>query len=142
MSETYKAGCACGAVAVEVSGDPLFVGYCHCNDCRDWIGAPVTGATIWPRDTLKITKGADGLLTYKRTEGTHRKSCAKCGGAVFVDIPDAGIVDVLPGAMKDFSFTPTAHTHYQQRMIDMKDGLPKFADMPAEFGGSGEQVAE
>ncbi len=138
----HKAQCACGAVELSVTGEPIFVGYCHCNDCRDWIGAPVHGATLWPKDSVQIIKGADHLITYKRTEESHRKSCATCGSAVFVDHPNIGLYDILAATMKDLTFTPTMHVHYSQRMIPMVDGLPKFSDMPAEFGGSGKQLEE
>ena len=35
MAETkLQGGCLCGAVRYEVSGDPAFVGHCHCEHCR------------------------------------------------------------------------------------------------------------
>lgn len=141
-NKSYNAHCACGAIELEVSGDPFFVGYCHCKDCRDWIGAPVHGASLWPTDNVKVIKGADNLITYKRTENSHRKSCASCGSAVFVEHPGIGMYDVLVATMKDYAFSPTMHVHYGQRMISMNDGLPKFADMPAEFGGTGNMLEE
>jgi hypothetical protein len=39
-------------------------------------------------------------------------------------------------------FEPGLHVHYAETTLPMKDGLPKFKDFPAEFGGSGETVAE
>jgi hypothetical protein len=34
------------------------------------------------------------------------------------------------------------HGNYAETVLPMKDGLPKFKDFPAEFGGSGEAMAE
>jgi hypothetical protein len=34
------------------------------------------------------------------------------------------------------------HINYAEPVLPMRDGLPKFKDVPAEFGGSGEQMAE
>ena len=44
MANTFKSGCACGAVQLEISGDPAVQVYCHCNSCRSWLGAPIHAA--------------------------------------------------------------------------------------------------
>jgi hypothetical protein len=36
MAVTHKGECFCGAVHVEVSGEPEAMGYCHCRSCRSW----------------------------------------------------------------------------------------------------------
>jgi hypothetical protein len=43
MSEAnaYKGNCFCGAVKFEVSGQPMAMGYCHCDSCRHWSAGPV-----------------------------------------------------------------------------------------------------
>lgn len=33
-STIHSGKCCCGAVQVEVTGDPLYAGYCHCYHCR------------------------------------------------------------------------------------------------------------
>ncbi|MBI1237797.1 MAG: GFA family protein [Alphaproteobacteria bacterium] len=142
MAETYKAACFCGGVEMEVTGTPAFQGYCHCTDCRGWLGAPVHAATLWAKDGVRVTKGADNLILYKKTEGSHRQSCKTCGGAIKVDHPTMGLVDVPAAVIAGYPFKPVMHIFYGEKMISMKDGLPKFAKMPKEFGGSGEMLAE
>jgi hypothetical protein len=44
--------------------------------------------------------------------------------------------------LKELKFTPVAHLNYVNTIMPMKDGLPKFKDFPADFGGSGEMVDE
>ncbi len=34
------------------------------------------------------------------------------------------------------------HVNYAETVLPMRDGLPKLKDFPAEFGGSGEAIAE
>src|SRR5262249_2979909 len=70
MANTHKAGCICGAVQLEVTGDPAVQVYCHCNSCRGWLGAPIHAASLWPAPNVKVTKGADKLGLYKRTENS------------------------------------------------------------------------
>ena len=142
MAEKLKAQCACGAVEAEIAGAPILQCYCHCTDCRDWLGAPVHAATAWGKDQVKFVKGGDNVVTYKRTDHSHRKSCKTCGGAVLVEHPGLGVVDVLGSNIKGFRFEPAFHIFYGERMIDMKDGLPKFVKMPVQMGGDGETMAE
>ncbi len=133
----FHVSCACGAVQAEVSGDPVMQVYCHCGDCRDWLGAPVHAATVWPKDQVRYTKGADNITTYARTENSLRRSCKSCGSAVLVDHPSAGVVDVLASRLQGFAFEPSIHVFYGERMIDMPDDLPKFVNLPKEAGGDG-----
>jgi hypothetical protein len=39
-------------------------------------------------------------------------------------------------------FAPQVHVNYGETVLPIRDGLPKLRDFPAEFGGSGEVVAE
>ena len=54
---TYTASCMCGTVSVEVEGDPVGMGICHCKVCRAWSASPVNGFALWPRDKMTIAKG-------------------------------------------------------------------------------------
>lgn len=91
---------------------------------------------------MKVVKGADKLGMYKRTENSHRQFCTSCGAAVLVGHPSLGMVDVPAGAIVGFAYQPTLHVHYGEKVMAMRDGLPKFKDFPKEFGGSGEQASE
>ena len=44
---THKGECFCGAVQVEVTGEPEAMGYCHCQSCRSWSGGPVNAFSLW-----------------------------------------------------------------------------------------------
>jgi len=41
-----------------------------------------------------------------------------------------------------WKFAPGVHINYAETVLPMRDGLPKLKDFPAEFGGSGEAIAE
>jgi hypothetical protein len=53
-----------------------------------------------------------------------------------------GLVDVYAATLPTLAFKPGLHVNYAETVLPMRDGLPKLKDFPAEFGGSGEQVAE
>ena len=142
MANTHKGGCACGAVELEISGDPTVQAYCHCSSCRGWLGAPIHAASLWPTPNVKVTKGADKLGLYKRTENSHRQFCTACGAPVLVGHPSFGMTDVPAGSIQGFTYRPTLHVHYGEKVMAVRDGLPKFKDFPKEFGGSGDTLAE
>ena len=132
----------CGAVALELAGEPAVQAYCHCESCRGWLGAPVHAASLWPAASVAITKGADLLGTWKRTEASHRKFCTRCGTPVLVDHPALGMVDVPAGRIEGLAYRPALHVNYGEKVLSIKDGLPKFKDFPKDFGGSGDVLPE
>ena len=71
-----------------------------------------------------------------------RRYCTKCGGNVMVDHPGLGLIDIPAGVLPTFAFKPTVHLNYEERVMSIKDGLPKLRDFPKEIGGTGETMAE
>jgi len=142
MSDPIRGTCACGAVQFELSGEPAVQAYCHCDSCRGWLGARVHAATLWPATNVRVLKGADKIGVFKKTEASHRQFCTGCGSPVFVGHPALGMTDVPAGRIPHFAFAPQLHVHYGEKVMSMRDGLPKFKDMPKDFGGSGETLPE
>ena len=138
---THEGSCFCGAVKVQVEGDPAMQGFCHCTDCRGWSAAPVNGFALWPADKVKVIQGEDKLSKYTKDGRSVRRSCTVCGGAVMTEHPGMGLLDVYASILSGYHFAPQAHVFYAERMIDMSDDLPTFRDLPAEVGGSGETIA-
>ncbi|MEH6354941.1 MAG: hypothetical protein V7760_02800 [Marinobacter sp.] len=91
---------------------------------------------------IAIHAGADQVADFHLTEQSHRKWCKHCGGHIFTDHPAWGLVDVYVANLPGLKFEPALHVHYQESVLQIKDGLPKMKDMPAEMGGSGEILPE
>jgi len=139
---SHKGQCFCGAVHVEVTGEPDVMGYCHCGSCRAWSGAPVNAFSLWKPDAVKITAGAEHVATFQKTPNSQRRYCAECGGHLMNNHPLLGLVDVYAATLPTLAFKPAVHVNYAETALRMRDGLPKLKDFPAEFGGSGEVIAE
>lgn len=139
---SYRAGCFCGAVEVEVTGKPMFAGYCHCGDCQAWSAAPINAFSLWKSDAVRITKGEAELGTFNKTEHSYRKFCKRCGGHVMTEHPRMRLIDVYANLLKGYQHQPTLHANYASKMVSVRDGLPKYADLPAELGGSGEMLPD
>lgn len=139
---TYTGSCFCGAVTLEVTGEPEGMGYCHCSSCRSWSGGPVNAFSLWKPEAITVTSGAENVATFAKTPLSERKYCAKCGGHLMANHPPLGLVDVFAATLPGLPFQPGVHINYAETVLPMKDGLPKLRDFPSEFGGSGEAVPE
>ena len=139
---THAGSCFCGAVKLEADGSPEAMGYCHCGSCRSWSGAPVNAFTLWRPDSVRITSGAENVAAFQKTPLTQRQYCAKCGGHLMANHPSLGLIDVFAAMIPTLTFIPGVHVNYAETVLPMRDGLPKLKDFPAEFGGSGEMIAE
>lgn len=141
-TKTYTGACFCGAVQLAVTGDPVAMGYCHCDSCRKWSAGPINAFTLWKPDAVKVTRGADNLGVYNKTDRSYRKWCKTCGGHVFTEHPGFGLTDVYAATIPDYPFDPHLHVFYSETVLHIHDGLPKMADIPKEMGGSGDTLPE
>ena len=142
MSHTYEGSCFCGAVQLKVTGEPAAAGYCHCASCRSWAAAPVNAFSLWKPESVQVTKGADNIGEYHKTEKSYRKFCKSCGGHLFTEHPMWNLIDVYAAVIPSYRHEPQLHVNYGETVLRMRDGLPKMRDLPKEMGGSGETVAE
>jgi hypothetical protein len=142
MSTTYEGSCFCGAVQLAVTGEPVAAGYCHCESCRSWAAAPVNAFSLWKPEAVTVTRGADRVGVYHKTEKSYRKFCTVCGGHLFTEHPPFGLIDVYAATIPAYRHAPTLHVNYGETVLHLKDGLPKFHDMPKEMGGSGKTCDE
>jgi len=138
----HRGSCFCGAVELQVTGEPTVMGYCHCDSCRHWSAGPVNAFSLWRPEQVKVTKGADKIGSYHKTENSHRKWCKMCGGHLFTEHPGMGLTDVYAAILPSLSFQPGVHVHYQEKVLRIPDGVPKMKDVPKEFGGSGDVLPE
>jgi len=143
MSANKHTGtCFCGAVEIEVTDKPLEMGYCHCNSCRAYTGAPMSAFILWTSDQVRVTKGAEFVGSFNKMGMSDRQFCRKCGGHLMSYHPSMDATDVHAGIIPGVAFTPVVHLNYAEAVLPIKDGIPKLRDFPAHAGGSGEVLAE
>ena len=56
--------------------------------------------------------------------------------------PESNVIDVFVPILAGFQFIPSIHVHYGNKTVTVKDGLPKYKDLPEEYNGSGEIIPE
>jgi hypothetical protein len=142
MTSTHKGRCFCGAVEIAVTGAPVEMGFCHCGSCRSYTGAPLVAFVLFKAENVKVTKGAEAIGRFQKSEMSERQFCTKCGGHIMTGHPTLGFTDVYAAAIPTVSFKPSVHLNYGETVLPIRDGLPKLKDFPAEVGGSGQAIPE
>ena len=140
--QTFGGTCFCGAVEIAAAGEPVGMGYCHCESCRRWSAGPVNAFTLWKRADVKVVRGADLIGTFSKSPNSFRKWCQACGGHLMTEHPRWDLIDVYAAVIPELPFRPGVHVNYQETVLSIHDGLPKQKDLPQELGGSNQLVAE
>ena len=97
----HVGNCFCGAVTIEVTGEPAAMGYCHCRSCRSWSGGPVNAFSLWKPEAVRITEGAQHVETFAKTPLSQRSARERQ--------EDQAVKESFP-ASDPPAFTPTAGT--------------------------------
>lgn len=140
--EVYEGQCLCGAVKLKVVGQPVAAGFCHCATCRTWHAAPINAFATWPKEAVSITQGEDLVNNYKHGF-SNRHWCTQCGSGLMNHLPNGRVVVyAMVLAESGYVHKANCHIHCDETVIHLRDGLPKYVDLPAEWGGSGETVSE
>jgi hypothetical protein len=114
-------------VRFTATSEPSHVSYCHCNDCRQASGAPVSAFVGFAADA--VTVEGDALTTYQNGAATS-DFCKICGTPI--SYSDTGIpnrVYFMLGAMDaPQEYKPTLHAYVRQQLhyLHMPDGLPRY----------------
>ncbi len=145
MSDGVRtSSCLCGAVQLQLTGEPMIMGLCHCDSCRRWLGAPTHASALWSSDDVVFLAGEDNLTTFKRSPetGSHRKFCMTCGSPVRIDHPTVNFTDIPAVSVNNLEYETMFHTHYAEKFISIRDGRPKFKGFHPMVGGEDEQLPE
>ncbi len=137
MSEAMRAACRCGAVEIEISGEPVAQFYCHCDDCQIVHGAAYVPESVYAADAVRIVRGEPAAWTLKRNP---RVTCRDCGTRLFIDVLALRLRGVNGYLLPPGRFQPQFHMQCQFAVRPVEDSLPHFKSRPARFGGSDETV--
>src|SRR5690348_3783304 len=105
-----KGGCLCGAVRYQASGDPAFVGVCHCRDCQTFSGGAFAVVVGVPQPALSV-QGKLASYTKPGDSGKPitRRFCPECGSSVMDDAEALpGIAMLSAGTLDDPSWVKPA----------------------------------
>jgi hypothetical protein len=128
-------GCLCGKVRYSATGDPAFVGVCHCTDCQKFTGSAFHVVVGVPKSALSIH---GELATYTKIGDTgksmYRTFCPHCGSSVMDEadaLPD--IVMLGAGTLDDSSWVKPGMQIYcdsAQPWVHLGGDMKSFSKMP------------
>jgi hypothetical protein len=128
-------GCLCGKVRYSASGDPAFVGVCHCTDCQKFTGSAFSAVVGVPKAAVSVQ---GELATYSKTGDTgktiYRKFCRTCGSSIMDEadaLPD--IVMLGAGTLDDSSWIKPGMQIYcdsAQPWVHLGGDMKSFPKMP------------
>jgi len=140
----YSASCHCGAVCYEARREPVDAKICHCRTCQKLHGAPMQWAVIFEKSAIRFTRGLEHRRYFNAALNRFERilpckvSCALCGSLIADEGRNMWLV--FP-SLFDFSgepmppsFQPTCHIFYGARLMDVDDGLPKWAGHKEQSG--------
>jgi hypothetical protein len=130
--------CLCGAVKLQISGAPVAQFYCHCDDCQAITGGAYVPLALFPSDAVKVIEGQPTTWTLKTLP---RSRCPNCGTLLFGEPPGMGLCGVSGYLLPPDSFKPEFHIQCRYSRLPVRDGLPHFQGLPANFGGTDEAVS-
>lgn len=131
---TRTASCCCGQLGIEVDGEPLGVGVCHCHACQQR-----TGSVFATLASFAAPYQVTGNATEYRRIGDHGtrfvfRFCPVCGSNLFHT--EDGVddrVSVSVGGFRDSAFpAPTVSVHDRRRhhWVNLPEGIAGFDGDP------------
>jgi len=87
MSAPFTGGCACGAIRYKCTGEPVYMGNCHCRDCQHATGSAYFAAVAVKTDDFTLESGEPTWYESKADRGhvMRRGFCGACGSPVFLE---------------------------------------------------------
>ncbi|KAF2497215.1 hypothetical protein BU16DRAFT_458851 [Lophium mytilinum] len=139
----YDANCHCGKVKYELSRqEPLDSKLCHCSTCQRQHAAPFQWAAIFHKEDINFLQGHHDLEWYDPTAKSieHKLPCKVRCSFCHSPIMDEGrnMILLFPSLVNFKSkedrelFKPRCHMFYDQRVMDIPDGLPKWTGINNE----------
>jgi hypothetical protein len=120
MTQTLSGGCLCGAVRIELTGDPYRVGLCHCLDCRKKSGGLFGAFAIYPAGQVTVT----GTTASHEVRANYwRFSCPRCASPVYQRQDGSDEAEVFLGILDEPNrLTPS----YELWTVRREAWLPEF----------------
>jgi hypothetical protein len=87
--DTRKAACACGALAIDLAGDPYFVAACNCTQCQRRTGSIFGVSAYFRGSQLAALRGEAQRFTRRSDAGrpVEFHFCPRCGSTVYWTAP-------------------------------------------------------
>ena len=92
--------CLCGKVRYEVTGTPLAMMYCHCEECRRATGSSLNTSLFVKREQFRIVSGESSVAFHETSPDNLRHFCSSCGSPLFkYFVEPTGMMTIRAGTL-------------------------------------------
>jgi hypothetical protein len=110
------ASCCCGQLRIQVEGEPLGVGVCHCLACQQRTGSVFAALAAFAAPYKVFGIATEYLRVGDRGSKFIFRFCPVCGTTVFhTEVGRERTVSVAVGAFADPKFPPPEDSVYHSR---------------------------
>lgn len=120
-----EGGCQCGGVRYRITGEPVFLSVCGCEDCRKQTGSAFGMSLRVKKDDFELLSGE--LKTWSRSSVSGNPVdcafCPDCGNRMWHaphSVPDC--IHIKPGTLDD----PNA---FVPRYASMTSNIPDWVEL-------------
>lgn len=128
------ASCCCGQLRIQVEGEPLGVGVCHCLACQQRTGSVFAALAGFAAPYKVFGNATEYLRVGDQGSKFIFRFCPVCGTTVFhTEVGREGSVSVAVGAFADPNFPPPADSVYNKRKhawVQLPAGITTFDEDP------------
>lgn len=137
MSEKNFAtgGCLCGKINYSINSEPLFMGQCHCDDCRKTTGTGHASNAFFPKDSVTISgKATTHEIVTDSGSTLTRSFCSDCGSRLFSkNSVNKAVMGVTAGTFDNSDWFAPQFIVYNKSKPQwdcMDENVPTFESMP------------
>ena len=131
---TRRATCSCGQLSIEVHGEPLGVGVCHCLACQRRTGSVFATLASFATPYTVFGTAKEYVRTGDQGAQFRFRFCPHCGSSVFhTEEGDDTSVSVAVGALVDpLAVVPQVSVYDARRhpWVRLPDGVERFEKDP------------
>ena len=136
MTRSRTASCSCGQLTIEVRGEPLGVGLCHCLACQRRTGSVFAALASFSAPYEVSGRATEHLRIGDEGARFRFRFCPLCGTTLFhtEEGREGASVAVAVGAFADPDFPPPRVSVYDCRRhswVTLPPGTRKFEKDPA-----------
>lgn len=128
------ASCCCGQLRIEVQGDVLGTGVCHCLACQQRTGSVFAALAAFAAPYAVSGKATEFVRTGDQGAKFRFRFCPVCGSNVFhTEEGNEQCVMVAVGAFADPGMPPPQDSVYECRRhawVQLPAGIPRYEKDP------------
>lgn len=132
--KTINASCLCRRVQLGLNDNFLYMGNCHCSECRKFTGSDYSSAGGLKAEDVEILQGKESIACYDKSEETSLFFCKHCGSSLYSFKHATQIYNIRLGILDGVSVSkPRFHIHTASKAswVEITDNLKVFENNPS-----------